>query len=57
MICVLTKENIVLCQIELAEAEEFDVYTRYAREITSTHSRDALQNLLARQDVSFLIDD
>lgn len=39
---------------ELAEAEEFDVYTRYAREITSTHSRDALQNLLARQDVSFV---
>lgn len=38
--------------LELAEAEEFDVYTRYAREITSTHSRDALQNLLARQDVS-----
>lgn len=37
---------------ELAEGEEFEVYSRYARDITSSESRDALQNLLNRHDVS-----
>lgn len=40
------------CFEELAEGEEFEVYSRYAREITSAESRDALQSLLNRHDVS-----
>lgn len=40
------------CFEELAEAEEFDVYTKYAQEVTSQTSRDALTALLARPDVS-----
>lgn len=37
---------------ELAEAAEFEIYEKYADDITSTHSKEALQNLLLRQDVS-----
>lgn len=40
---------------ELAEAAEFDVYTKYAREITSQSSREALTNLLLRPEASSLI--
>lgn len=39
------------CFEELAEAEEFDVYTKYAQEVTSQASRDALTELLAKPDV------
>lgn len=35
---------------ELAEGEEFEVYSRYARDITSHESREALQSLLNRHD-------
>ena len=41
--------------LELAEAAEFDVYARYARDITSQEAKDALQNLLARQEASTLM--
>lgn len=40
------------CFEELAEAEEFDVYTKYAQEVTSKQSRDALSSLLSKPDVS-----
>lgn len=43
------------CFEELAEAEEFDVYTKYAQEVTSQTSKDALSTLLARPDVSTYI--
>ena len=35
-----------------AEAEEFDVYEKYARDILSPKSRHTLDNLLPRQIVS-----
>jgi son of sevenless len=35
------------CFEELAEAAEFDVYAKYAREVTSQEAKDALANLLA----------
>ncbi|XP_055857401.1 protein son of sevenless isoform X2 [Episyrphus balteatus] len=40
------------CFEELAEAEEFDVYTKYAQEVTSKTSRDALSTLLSKPDVA-----
>ncbi|XP_058984309.1 protein son of sevenless isoform X2 [Musca domestica] len=43
------------CFEELAEAEEFDVYTKYAQEVTSQSSRDALTTLLARPDAMSLM--
>uniref|UniRef100_A0A1A9Z448 Protein son of sevenless n=1 Tax=Glossina pallidipes TaxID=7398 RepID=A0A1A9Z448_GLOPL len=43
------------CFEELAEAEEFDVYTKYAQEVTSQTSRDSLSALLARPDAMSLI--
>lgn len=39
------------CFEELAEAEEFDVYTKYAQEVTSLHSRESLSTLLSKPDV------
>ncbi|XP_055372277.1 protein son of sevenless [Condylostylus longicornis] len=43
------------CFEELAEAAEFDVYIKYARDVTSQHSRDALSNLLSKPDANSLI--
>ncbi|XP_061386025.1 protein son of sevenless [Musca vetustissima] len=43
------------CFEELAEAEEFDVYTKYAQEVTSQTSRDALTTLLAKPDAMSLM--
>uniref|UniRef100_A0A1A9WXD4 Protein son of sevenless n=1 Tax=Glossina brevipalpis TaxID=37001 RepID=A0A1A9WXD4_9MUSC len=43
------------CFEELAEAEEFDVYTKYAQEVTSQASKDALSALLARPDAMSLM--
>uniref|UniRef100_A0A1L8DMM0 Putative guanine-nucleotide releasing factor n=1 Tax=Nyssomyia neivai TaxID=330878 RepID=A0A1L8DMM0_9DIPT len=43
------------CFEELAEAAEFDVYAKYAREVTSSQSREALTNLLARPESNSLI--
>jgi len=40
------------CFEELAEAEEFDVYKKYAYDVTSQASRDALNNLLSKPGVS-----
>ncbi|XP_037957376.1 protein son of sevenless [Teleopsis dalmanni] len=43
------------CFEELAEAEEFDVYTKYAQEVTSQQSKDALSLLLAKPDAMSLM--
>ncbi|KAM7352681.1 son of sevenless guanine nucleotide exchange factor isoform 2-T3 [Cochliomyia hominivorax] len=43
------------CFEELAEAEEFDVYTKYAQEVTSQGSKDALQVLLAKPNAMSLM--
>ncbi|CAH1971501.1 unnamed protein product [Acanthoscelides obtectus] len=39
------------CFEELAEAAEFDVYIKYARDVTSPQCRDTLNALLSRPDV------
>ncbi|XP_017780094.1 PREDICTED: protein son of sevenless isoform X2 [Nicrophorus vespilloides] len=39
------------CFEELAEAAEFDVYKKYAKEVMSSTCRDTLNNLLSRPDV------
>ena len=43
------------CFEELAEGEELHVYSKYANEVTSPKSKEALQTLLARTDVSIFI--
>lgn len=40
--------------IELAEAAEFDIYEKYAEDIMSSETRDALQELVNRPDASKL---
>ncbi|XP_074642925.1 son of sevenless homolog 2-like [Tubulanus polymorphus] len=39
------------CFEELAEAEEFDVYVKYAEDMLKPHSRERLNTLLMRSDV------
>ncbi|XP_060532869.1 protein son of sevenless isoform X2 [Cylas formicarius] len=39
------------CFEELAEAAEFDVYVKYAREVTAPTCRETLNNLLARPEM------
>ncbi|EDW03211.1 GH11116 [Drosophila grimshawi] len=46
---------VASCFEELAEAEEFDVYKKYAHDVTSQASRDALSNLLAKPDALSLM--
>lgn len=41
------------CFEELAEGAEFEIYEKYAEDITAPMAKDALQNLLCQQDVSF----
>jgi hypothetical protein len=40
--------------IELAEAEEFDVYVKYAQTVTLQQSRQALQAIVDNPEVRFL---
>lgn len=40
---------------DLAESAEFEVYQKYADDITSAQSKEALQSLLLRQDVSIIM--
>ncbi|ALC39547.1 Sos [Drosophila busckii] len=46
---------VASCFEELAEAEEFDVYKKYAHDVTSQASRDALSNLLAKPNALSLM--
>ena len=43
------------CFEELAEAAEFDVYGKYAKDVTSIQSRDALINLLSKPEANSLM--
>ncbi|XP_045467186.1 protein son of sevenless [Harmonia axyridis] len=39
------------CFEELAEAEEFQVYSKYAKDVTSARCRETLNNLLSRPEI------
>ncbi|XP_055544127.1 protein son of sevenless-like isoform X2 [Wyeomyia smithii] len=43
------------CFEELAEAAEFDVYAKYAADITSVQTKEALTNLLSRPEANSLM--
>ncbi|KAH8273837.1 hypothetical protein KR044_001915 [Drosophila immigrans] len=46
---------VASCFEELAEAEEFDVYKKYAYDVTSQAAREALSNLLANPNAPSLM--
>lgn len=50
-IAQLNKSHI----LELAEAEEFDVYVKYSNDITSLQAKEALSNLLSKPKAQSLI--
>lgn len=50
-IAQLNKSHI----LELAEAEEFDVYVKYSNDITSSQAKEALSNLLSKPKAQSLI--
>lgn len=50
-----TTPYIGSCFEELAEAEEFDVYVKYANDITSYQAKDALSNLLSKPKAQSLM--
>lgn len=44
----------IFSTVELAEAAEFEIYEKYAEDILSSETRDALQDLVNGQDASKL---
>jgi son of sevenless len=51
----LTRKLTFLFLVELAEAEEFEVYVKYSNDITSSHAKEALSNLLSKPKAQSLI--
>jgi son of sevenless-like protein len=48
-------QGIGSCFEELAEAEEFEVYVKYANDVTSAQAKEALSNLLSKPKAQSLI--
>lgn len=46
---------LIIIILELAEAEEFDVYVKYANDVTSAQAKEALSNLLAKPKAQSLL--
>lgn len=51
----MTRKLTFLFLVELAEAEEFEVYVKYSNDITSSHAKEALSNLLSKPKAQSLI--